>query len=88
MPGSGPVKHNVPGDALRLQPGQAVQDTISESGETNYFLLPVDTSGIVSISVDGVPEDMSRIHVTNEYTGLWTSSAQVADKTEPMQETL
>ncbi|MGA9098327.1 MAG: hypothetical protein WB392_05280, partial [Methanotrichaceae archaeon] len=80
--GQGQSSNNVPGDALRLQPGQAVQDTISESGETNYFLLPVDTSGIVSISVDGVPGDMKpRIHVTNEYTGLWTSSAEVADKT-------
>ena len=62
--------NNFPGDALRLQPGQAVQDSISKAGETHYFLLPVDTSGIVSISLDGVPGDMKpHITLNNEYFG-------------------
>lgn len=65
-----------------IQSGQAIQDSISKAGEIDYFVLPVDTSGIVSISLDGVPADMrARLVLTNEYTGLWTSSAAVADKT-------
>jgi hypothetical protein len=80
--GQGQSSNNLPGDALLLQPGQAVQDSIGKAGETHYFLLPVDASGIVSVSADGVPDDMkSRIVITNEYTGLWTSAAVVADKT-------
>jgi hypothetical protein len=80
--GQGVSSNNFPGDALRLSPGQAIQESISKAGETDYFLFPVDTSGIVSVSLNGVPTDMRpRIVVTNEYTGLWTSSANVADKT-------
>ena len=80
--GQGVSSNNLPGDALRISPGQAIQESISKAEETDYFLLSVDTSGIVSISLDGVPADMRpRIVVTNEYTGLWTSSAAVADKT-------
>jgi hypothetical protein len=47
----------------------------------SHFLLPVDTAGIVSISVDGVPVDMKpHITLNNEYFGLWISAIQ-ADKT-------
>jgi len=74
--------NNSPGEATQIQVGQAVQDSISKAGEMDYFVLPLDKSGIISISLDAVPEDMRpRIIVTNEYTGLWTSSAAVADKT-------
>ena len=74
--------NNSPGEATQIQIGQAVQDSISKAGEMDYFVLPLDKSGIISISLDAVPEDMRpRIIVTNEYTGLWTSSAAVADKT-------
>ncbi len=80
--GQGVSSNNFPGEAIGLSPGQTIQESISKAGETDYFLLPVDTSGIISISLDGVPADMRpRIVVTNEYTGLWTSSAVVADKT-------
>jgi len=80
--GQGVSSNNFPGEALRLSPGQAIQESISKAGETDYFLLPVDTSGIISISLESAPADMRpRIVVTNEYTGLWTSSAVVADKT-------
>jgi hypothetical protein len=75
-------ENNYPGGATMIQPGQAIQDSISKAGEIDYFVLPVDTSGIVSISLDGVPADMrARLVLTNEYTGLWTGSAAVADKT-------
>jgi hypothetical protein len=75
-------ENNYPGGATMIQSGQAIQDSISKAGEIDYFVLPVDTSGIVSISLDGVPADMrARLVLTNEYTGLWTSSAAVADKT-------
>ncbi|MDD1736020.1 MAG: hypothetical protein LUQ21_00965, partial [Methanothrix sp.] len=74
--------NNSPGEATQIQIGQAVQDSISKAGEMDYFVLPLDKSGIISVSLDAVPEDMRpRIIVTNEYTGLWTSSAAVADKT-------
>jgi hypothetical protein len=74
--------NNSPGEATQIQIGQAIQDSISKTGEIDYFVLPLDKSGIISISLDAVPEDMRpRIIVTNEYTGLWTSSAAVADKT-------
>jgi hypothetical protein len=80
--GQEPSDNNSPGEATQIQVGQAVQDSISKAGETDYFVLPLDKSGIISISLDAVPEDMRpRIIVTNEYTGLWTSSAAVADKT-------
>ncbi len=79
--GQGQSGNNLPGDALQVQPGQAVQDSISKAGETHYFLLPMDTSGIVSISVDGVPGDMKpHITLSHEYFGLWGSAIQ-ADKT-------
>lgn len=59
-----------------------MQDSISKAGEIDYFVLPLDTSGIISISLDAVPGDMRpRITVTNEYTGLWADSAAMADKT-------
>ncbi|MCX6675566.1 MAG: hypothetical protein NTW84_04010 [Methanothrix sp.] len=74
--------NNLPGGATQIQVGQAVQDSISKAGEIDYFVLPLDTSGIISISLDAVPEDMRpRIIVTNEYTSLWADSAAVADKT-------
>ncbi len=79
--GQGQSSNNLPGDAILLQPGQAVQDSINTAGETHYFLLPVDIAGIISISVDGVPGDMKpHITLSNEYFGLWISAIQ-ADKT-------
>ncbi len=73
--------NNVIGDAYELKPGQAVQHSISKAGEANYFLLPVETSGIISVSLDNVPSDMKpRITISNEYAGLW-ASAGIADKT-------
>lgn len=79
--GQGQSSNNLPGDALLLQPGQAIQDSISTAGETHYFLLPVDTAGIISISLDDVPGDMKpHITLNNEYFGLWISAIQ-ADKT-------
>jgi hypothetical protein len=78
----GPSKNNVLGEAYGITSGQVVQQSISKAGDINYYILPVDSSGIVSVSVDNVPEDMkARIVITNEYTGLWTSAAAVADKT-------
>jgi len=79
--GQGQSSNILPGDALQVQPGQTVQDSISKAGETDYFVLPVETSGIVSIAVDGVPEDMKPcIKLWNEYYGLW-ASAGIGDKT-------
>lgn len=79
--GTSNANNNFPGDALRLQPGQTVKDSISKAGEIDYFVLPVDTSGIVSIAVDGVPKDMKpHIMLWNEYYGLW-ASAGIGDKT-------
>jgi hypothetical protein len=73
--------NNVPGEALQIQPGQAVQESISKAGETDYFVFSLDSSGIISLALDGVPGDMKpRITINNEYFGLW-SNPQQADKT-------
>lgn len=77
----GTSTNNVIGDALELKSGQTVQQSISKAGEANYFILPVETSGIISISLESVPEDMKpRVVISNEYGGLW-ASAGIADKT-------
>jgi hypothetical protein len=73
--------NDVPGEALQIQSGQAVSGSISKAGEIDYFVFPMASSGIVSLTVDGVPSDMKpRITINNEYFGLWIS-AQKADKT-------
>jgi hypothetical protein len=73
--------NDLPGDALQIQPGQVVSGSISKAGEIDYFVFPMDSSGIVSLTVDGVPVDMKpRITINNEYFGLWIS-AQKAEKT-------
>jgi hypothetical protein len=73
--------NDVPGEALQLQPGQTVSGSISKAGETDYFVFPMESSGIVSLTVDGVPADMKpRITINNEYFGLWNSALK-ADKT-------
>jgi hypothetical protein len=73
--------NNLPGEALQIQPGQTVSGTISKAGETDYFVFPMDSSGIVSLTVDGVPADMKpRITISNEYFMLWNSAVK-AEKT-------
>jgi len=38
--GQEPSDNNSPGEATQIQVGQAVQDSISKAGETDYFVLP------------------------------------------------
>jgi hypothetical protein len=74
--------NNLPGEATIVKPNQKVTAYICPSNDLDYYRLDINTSGILSLKVEDVPKDLRpRVVITNEYTGLWTSSAAVADKT-------
>lgn len=55
---SGPAGNNAIGDANEINFAQSVQQSISSAGESYYYKFHIDTSGIVHVKVENVPQDM------------------------------
>jgi hypothetical protein len=56
--------NNVVGDATQIEFGQAVQGYICPVGDVDFYMLYVDTSGILQVEMDSVSSDMrSRIEL-------------------------
>ena len=55
---SGPAGNNAIGDAYAINLGQSVQESISKAGESDYYKFHIDTSGIVHVKVENVPQGM------------------------------
>jgi hypothetical protein len=74
--------NNLIGEATVVKTNQKVTAYICPSNDLDYYRLDINTSGILSLKIEEVPQDLRpRVVITNEYTGLWTGAAAVADKT-------